>query len=178
MTEKEWDALPYGEKVAWLKLEMRARWRYESFMAWGKFCFPKETIEKFMSTRETAFENAKVGDRVNDLKHGWGRIAMKDGPFVTVAFDSHVCRRDFGVDGFRNGMRRLYWDEVTIVPPPRPKRTVTVYATVYVNIYLTSGGSYAAECFSSDGEAHDAASAYIHPCLTSHEVEFSHESEE
>ena len=83
---------------------------------------------------ETTFENGKIGDRVWDFLHGWGTIYSKDERSVVVLFPGYGKRR-FDIAGDWDGVRRLFWDEVKIVAPPRPKRKVTNTAEAWMNIY-------------------------------------------
>ena len=73
------------------------------------------------------FKEAKVGDKVWHSAFGWGSITEKD------IFSSNKFRTDFefyagwfSLDGKGNSdkYQTLFWDEVKIIPPPRPKRKV------------------------------------------------------
>jgi hypothetical protein len=77
----------------------------------------------------TTFEEAKVGDRVWDVLWGWGTIEgikMHEDYPIRVKFDGG--RYDyFTVGGFietENNNRSLFWDEVKLEAPERPKRKV------------------------------------------------------
>jgi len=106
-------------------------------------------IENFNRTRrgempETTFENAKVGDNVWSIIHGWGKIVeiccdqfpnsrAKRFP-IAVQF-SH-SRETFNTEGkqYDGCYQCLFWDEVKITPPERPKRKVKKVAEGWINI--------------------------------------------
>jgi len=78
---------------------------------------------------ETTFENAKVGDKVWSCVYGWGEIKtiiteMKYP--ISVKFK----RSNYTISYNWNGIRiptencTLFWDEINMTPPERPKRKV------------------------------------------------------
>jgi hypothetical protein len=76
------------------------------------------------------FRDAKVGDRVWTVEWGWGTIIethyAKNYP-VKVKFDRTSNDGSFTSDGrWRDDAvaPSLFWNEVKIIPPPRPKRKV------------------------------------------------------
>ena len=86
---------------------------------------------------ETTLENARPGDRVWSMRHGWGVVEVvndTDYP-ITVKFD--FCYKTFTFQGLEyeeDLIQVLFWDEVKIVAPPRPKRkvkTVVAWANIY-----------------------------------------------
>ena len=76
--------------------------------------------------RETTFENAKVKDRVWSVEFGWGTVDSVH-PYIEVIFQNNQMYR-FNSDGSRfftlKVNQTLFWDEIKIVPPERPKRKV------------------------------------------------------
>ena len=80
---------------------------------------------------KNGFRNAKVGDRVWDIMHGWGKIIKKykdpEVPYPIVVSDFEnmgVYTEAYNWDGkaFRNHINPiLFWDEVQIEPPPKPE---------------------------------------------------------
>jgi hypothetical protein len=77
------------------------------------------------------FSEAKVGDRVWNIGLGWGTINniikthTTDYP-IAILFDCGE-EEEFTKDGrfwLRHKHPTLFWDEVKIIPPPRPKRKV------------------------------------------------------
>ena len=76
---------------------------------------------------ETTFENAKVGDRVWSVEFGWGRVDSVH-PYKEVIFQNNQMYR-FNSDGSRFFMLKvnqtLFWAEIKIDPPERPKRKVS-----------------------------------------------------
>ena len=85
---------------------------------------------------ETTFENAKVGDKVYWLTLGmWGEVvniipAYREERQLEVRFaDAGRVSFYWFTRSCRSGRivgepQTLFWDEVKIVPPPRPKRMV------------------------------------------------------
>lgn len=78
---------------------------------------------------ETTFENAVVGDRVWSLLHGWGTVTEIK-IYLVVEFKTNTSYVScwFGFDGVKNGSlygsQILFWDEISIITPERPKRRV------------------------------------------------------
>ena len=75
------------------------------------------------------FSNAKVGDRIWNVVQGWGEVVQIDNDPIYplgIQFENGITEK-FTLDG--KGNRRdkypcLYWDEIKIIPPPKPKRKV------------------------------------------------------
>ena len=92
---------------------------------------------------ETTFENAKVGDRVWSVEFGWGRVDSVH-PYKEVIFQNNQMYR-FNSDGSRfftlKVNQTLFWDEIRIVPPERPKRkvvkTMNLWAVIEGHVYHT-----------------------------------------
>lgn len=87
------------------------------------------------------FRDAKIGDRVWSIEFGWGHVYEIDnrdptGRPLIVQFATR--REQYCSDGrrFNRGCRYpgLYWDEVKIAPPPKPKRKVKKVAEGYLQI--------------------------------------------
>jgi hypothetical protein len=75
------------------------------------------------------FSEARIGDRVWSSLYGWGEIvAFGDtGSFpITVVFDggSIECFTLCGNYDTDHKYPSLFWDEIEIIPPSRPKRKV------------------------------------------------------
>jgi hypothetical protein len=91
---------------------------------------------------ETTFENVRIGDRVFDLKFGWGEVTdMREGLFL-ARFDNRSGSW-YTKEGIAGGLhhdfgcpyqRTLYWQPVSITPPERPKRKVKKWRWVSGNI--------------------------------------------
>jgi len=94
------------------------------------------------------FEDAKVGDRVWSIVYGWGKIKQADVDIVGPDFkleveflnsrdrnESHIyiVYTLEGKNGLSDKYPTLFWDEVKITPPPKPKKEVEV--DIYMNIY-------------------------------------------
>jgi hypothetical protein len=88
---------------------------------------------------ETTFENARVGDAVWYEGLGWGEVSDIDEerklPLV-VEFEQGTIRF-FSLNGVKQGdiNQTLFWDEIPIIAPPRPKRMVTKTVEVWMNVY-------------------------------------------
>jgi len=79
-------------------------------------------------------ENVKVGDKLWSPVYGWGEVD-------NIHFNHHQLGVNFsneyiyyGLNGMKNGRQILFWDEIDMTPPPKPKREVTVEG--YVNLYF------------------------------------------
>ena len=85
----------------------------------------------------TTFETAQVGDKVFDIKHGWGliiEIFSKNMRPITVQF-SKCDRRSYMFNGKYSETDKtqvLFWDEVIITPPPKPLPKLEVDTKVLV----------------------------------------------
>ena len=84
------------------------------------------------------FKDARVGDRVWSVSQGWGVIAdiNKSKYPVVVEFKESGTRRVFTYEGrwvATDSYPTLFWDEVKIVPPPKPVRIVK--KTAFINVY-------------------------------------------
>ena len=89
----------------------------------------EECTGKEKEMNETDFRNAQVGDRVWDVVLGHGSIEKIKGDSssypIVVLFDNDT-REIYTVDGkvTMEYNRTLFWSEIQITPPPRPKRNV------------------------------------------------------
>ena len=86
------------------------------------------------------FKDARVGDKVWSVSQGWGVIVdiNKSEYPVVVEFKESGTRRVFTYEGrwvATDPYPSLFWDEVKIVPPPKPKRKVTRVVEGYFNVY-------------------------------------------
>lgn len=85
----------------------------------------------------TTFENAKVGDRVWHLHCKWGTIrAIRPDKFfpIEVKYDTggEGSFTLSGVELITNDVATLFWDEVTIIAPPKPLPKLAVDTKVLV----------------------------------------------
>lgn len=70
------------------------------------------------------FDDAKVGDKVWDVRWGWGKIKCRTGLRFDVLFNNGQ-RFSFWVDGkysTEDASPTLFWDEVKIVAPEKPHK--------------------------------------------------------
>lgn len=85
----------------------------------------------------TTFENAKVGDRVYSLVHGWTEIysikPQSEYPIILKASGSSVLGSHTW-DGsiYTGGDQVLFWDKPTIIAPERPQQAPPVDTLVEV----------------------------------------------
>jgi len=87
---------------------------------------------------ETTFENARANDRVWSVEYGWGTVEfVSKGIYpVVVSFDCGIdVAHTFSGSAGSFGLQTLFWDEVKIEAPPRPKRKVVKKVEKWVNIY-------------------------------------------
>ena len=83
------------------------------------------------------FKNAKVGDKVWDIRRGWGEISYIEytGKYpIFVKFSNYVSGK-FSTEGkeFLNDINpTLYWDELRIIPPKKPLLDLPVDTKVLV----------------------------------------------
>lgn len=78
------------------------------------------------------FSDVKVGDKVWDFISGWGAVIGKD-PLsfkVNYGFYNKIYNYDGKIRSCIN--RTLFWDEVKITAPPKPKKLVTNSVTYCV----------------------------------------------
>lgn len=79
------------------------------------------------------FKDAKVGDKVWSLLFGWGKV-VRFGDYPYVKYPVEV-EHDTGTNQWYStaGQRRddqnptLFWNEVKIVPPPKPAKVYRVF---------------------------------------------------
>lgn len=122
------------------------------------------------------FADVKVGDRVWSVLCGWGVVVDIDTSHypVDVNFDAGSCDC-FTFEGkqeIRDTSPALFWDEIKIVPPPRPKRKVTKTLEGWINLYpggSTSGNLHPTESV-ADQKADPGRIACVHVTGT-YEVE-------
>lgn len=101
--------------------------------------YPRKDNDKM---NETTFENAKQGDRVWSLVFGWGTIIQYDASNNTFPIHIRFDKYGNGVYTYSaTGLwdncqqRSLFWDEIKITPPPRPKQKVKKVVEGWVNVY-------------------------------------------
>ena len=87
----------------------------------------------------TTFEDAKVGDRVWDLFYNqWFTITDIN---MEYKYPIQTDLNSYTIDGrinMESRGRRLFWDEVTITPPPKPLPRLEVDTKVLVRDNLNS----------------------------------------
>ena len=79
----------------------------------------------------TTFETAKVGDRVWCLLYGWHPIIDTQ---HNINYPILTRKGSYTIDGrnYSNNGRTLFWDEVVIIPPPKPAPKLEVDTKVLV----------------------------------------------
>ena len=122
----EWDVTPEGYEY-WGAMDS----------AWRNIVIKKEIEIK------EQFADVKVGDRVWSINHGWAQVgAIGEVIGFRVEFDSDITEQshkwyDHKGRGVHNPdvAPTLFWDEITITPPEKPKREVTHTIERWVNVY-------------------------------------------
>lgn len=75
------------------------------------------------------FKNAEVGDKVWSVGHGWGKITHIDNDDtypLKVKFDGDSATYTLEGKFYKDDLNpTLFWDEVKIVPPPKPLKPMT-----------------------------------------------------
>ena len=89
----------------------------------------------------TDFSSARVGDRVWEVRWGWGTVVSikTDNSYpVNVELDIGGGEFNFTFDGKFESTDlhpSLFWDKILFVVPPRPKRMVKKTLEGWVNVY-------------------------------------------
>jgi hypothetical protein len=104
------------------------------------------------------FDGLKVGDRVWEIKSHWGfvdeilntylnpiKVVFKNRGYGFYRMDGRCSEFDLG--------QILFWDEIKIVPPPRPKCMVTKEG--WINIYKENNFTYIGDSISRTKEEAD-----------------------
>jgi hypothetical protein len=97
------------------------------------------------------FEDAKIGDRVWNERHGWGTISSTTNrkafplaiDFDNSHFDSYTKGGRWDLDDLNP---TLFWDEIHFDIPPKPKKMVKKTVDVWINpevfTGISQGGGY------------------------------------
>ena len=92
----------------------------------------------------------KIGDKLYCLIYGWGVVVWDtyNGQYISVRNNiGTFCYTPVG-EYLHGGNRTLYWNEVSITPPPPPKRKVKKWhwvAKVQSGGLFVTSGLYASE---------------------------------
>ena len=115
--------------------------------AWA---FTPETVEALLDTIDQLikcnqeeievkeqFADVKVGDRVWSINHGWGAVSNVCDIIFDVQFKSSIW---YTLDGMETYLpshsQTLFWDEVIIIPPPKPQGVVATHSIgEWANVY-------------------------------------------
>ena len=132
--------------------------------------------------KEAMFKDAKVGDKVWSVQEGWGeisQIAPTSAWPVRVEFPNKNSN-SYTFDGKEyecHDLPTLFWDEVKIDPPPRPKRKGKRVLEGWVNIYPAEGweglrvsNSYPSRAIAAEAQGPD--------CVGQHHIHHEWEVEE
>ena len=96
------------------------------------------------------FSSVKVGDRLwlmSAAYNGWV-VIKKNGSGEYPLYvhyegqDSYWGCLNFSGQCVKDGPQCLFWDEVIIIPPPKPKKKVTETLEGHVNVYPNHIGCY------------------------------------
>ena len=99
------------------------------------------------------FKNARVGDRVEDLVTGPGKILhidKYDELPICVEFDrKFTCAEKYKMNGSITDRQRLFYEGIEIIPPPEPRRKKKVWVNLYkwerTNLFDVGGCVHASE---------------------------------
>lgn len=100
--------------------------------------------QKGINDMENYFSNARNGDKVFHIIHEWGTITgTADDSFIArfINKENTLIDLSFWSDGrqFRSDKNpSVFWNEVKIVPPPKPKRKAEKTIAGWINIYPNS----------------------------------------
>lgn len=102
------------------------------------------------------FKDAKVGDRVWDLRYGWGEVEeISSGDYpVEVCFAERDVQEQYTRGGkvyLDDQNPTLFWDEIKFEIPEKPERVVDRTFEGWVNVYENSDEVY----FHEDRETAD-----------------------
>lgn len=86
------------------------------------------------------FDGIQVGDRVWTFRIGWGTVYNLDNTEtpICVNLDDRVSSQHFTMNGKLHKediCQSLFWDEIKITPPPRPKKKEKKMAECWANVY-------------------------------------------
>lgn len=88
------------------------------------------------------FKNAKVGDRVWSSRTGWTKIvSVNEGfnyPIETEEINSYTHG---GLYKITDMLPTLFWDEVKIIPPPKPKKKVKKFISGWLSLFEGTNGN-------------------------------------
>lgn len=89
------------------------------------------------------FDNVTLDDKVWDVGYGWGKVwaCEVNPPRLSVRFGDASVR--YRYNGYESGSvcsinQTLFWNEIKITPPPKPKKEVIHEVVRWVNIYPDS----------------------------------------
>ena len=84
------------------------------------------------------FSKAKVGDKVWNYKTGWDQITkiLCNSTYPIMTQRGRYTLSGHNVTSDKNPS--IFWDEIKIEPPPKPKRMVARILRGWVNIYPES----------------------------------------
>ena len=103
----------------------------------------KKMEETKAPVKKQYLEGIKVGDKVWEYLSGWGEVLQVytgdcDYPIKVSFGDGCYDDYDFNGRNYREKNPTLFWDEVKMTPPPRPKRKVK--KKFWVNVYQKVDG--------------------------------------
>jgi hypothetical protein len=82
------------------------------------------TLKRERRREMAMFSGCKIGDKVWDLRYGWGKVVKIIIPYLQVEFP-HGNKESYHVNGKPSDPSinpTLFWDEVTIVAPAKPSK--------------------------------------------------------
>lgn len=91
---------------------------------------------------ENDFSEVCSGDKVFHVMYGWGVVVAVEKATFRVKFSNEI--QDYfwfnGKTNQSNYNPSIFWDEIIIIPPPKPKRKVEKIIEGWLNIYPNTSG--------------------------------------
>lgn len=118
-------------------------------------------LQKGINDMENDFSDVCFGDTVFHIRYGWGIVKCVEGRTFRVKFTNTNHAEYFFFDGRTNVSDvnpSIFWDEIKIVPPAKPKRKVEKTIEGWINIYGI-GSSTGAYLYTTKEEADRYASS-------------------
>jgi hypothetical protein len=85
------------------------------------------------------FADVKKGDKVWSINHGWGKVTSRHSTTFCVYHETKNKTIWYTLNGERRYKddqgQTLFWDEITVTPPPKPQREVVHEVERWVNVY-------------------------------------------
>lgn len=119
----------------------------------------------------TTFETAKVGDRVWSVSYGWGRIYGRASQEFFVDFHGFGSV-SYSFGGYHGDeSRTLFWDEIQMIPPEKPRQTVKKSKKVWILVRSGEGPHLGTYNYRPDAQAYACDGDVVRPATLEWEEE-------